>query len=122
MPVYYFNPQYAAFKDRNLWSLSNAFTSAFKKLAPIKQFEVTAKLGTFLNQTEEGLLKHQPLQLVSNANNITPIKPDEIDDEDIPEDPYTDEIFDTYFDEELADEAIDEATERLVAEYERQVA
>ena len=28
-----------------MWSLSNAFTSAFKKLDPIPQFKATAKLG-----------------------------------------------------------------------------
>jgi hypothetical protein len=32
-----------------MWSLSNAFTSAFKKLDPIPQFKATAKLGEFLN-------------------------------------------------------------------------
>jgi len=31
-----------------LWSLSNAFTSAFKELDPIPQFKATAKLGEFL--------------------------------------------------------------------------
>jgi hypothetical protein len=30
------------------WSLSNAFTSAFKELDPIPQFKATAKLGEFL--------------------------------------------------------------------------
>jgi len=30
--------------------LSNAFTSAFKKLDPIPQFKATAKLGGFLAQ------------------------------------------------------------------------
>ena len=33
-----------------MWSLSNAFTSTFKKLDPIPQFKATAKLGGFLNQ------------------------------------------------------------------------
>jgi hypothetical protein len=31
-----------------MWSLSNAFTSAFKELDPIPQFKATAKLGAFL--------------------------------------------------------------------------
>ncbi len=31
-----------------MWSLSNAFTSAFKELDPIPQFKATAKLGEFL--------------------------------------------------------------------------
>jgi hypothetical protein len=44
----YFNPEVDDFKPRTLWSLSNAFTSAFKELKPLKQFQVTAKLGDFL--------------------------------------------------------------------------
>jgi hypothetical protein len=43
----YFEPSYNEFRPRNLWSLSNAFTSAFKELKPIKQYEVTARLGEF---------------------------------------------------------------------------
>jgi hypothetical protein len=31
-----------------IWSLWNAFTSAFKALEPIPQFKATAKLGEFL--------------------------------------------------------------------------
>lgn len=44
---HYFEPAYNEFRPRNLWSLSNAFTSAFKTLKPTKQFEVTARLGQF---------------------------------------------------------------------------
>jgi hypothetical protein len=44
----YFNPQYEEFQARTLWSLSNAFTSAFKELDPIPQFKATAKLAGFL--------------------------------------------------------------------------
>jgi len=44
----YFDPQYDEFKPRTVWSLSNAFTSAFKDLDPIPQFRATAKLGSFL--------------------------------------------------------------------------
>jgi hypothetical protein len=47
---YYFNPEYVAFRGRSLWSLSNAFTSAFKFLTPVGQFQATAKLGSFLNE------------------------------------------------------------------------
>jgi hypothetical protein len=36
------------FKPRTIWSLSNAFTSAFQELEPIPQFKATAKLGEFL--------------------------------------------------------------------------
>jgi hypothetical protein len=44
----YFEPQYEEFKPRTVWSLSNAFTSAFKDIDPIPQFKATAKLGSFL--------------------------------------------------------------------------
>jgi len=47
---FYFNPQFEEFKERTLWSLSNAFTSAFKELEPIPQFKATAKLSGFLEQ------------------------------------------------------------------------
>ena len=44
----YFEPKYQEFRPRTIWSLSNAFTSAFKELEPIPQFKATAKLGEFL--------------------------------------------------------------------------
>ena len=46
----YFHPQVEEFAPRTTWSLSNAFTSAFKDLDPIPQFKATAKLGTFLER------------------------------------------------------------------------
>jgi hypothetical protein len=46
----YFEPQYEEFSGRTMWSLSNAFTSAFKKLDPIPQFKATAKLGELLTR------------------------------------------------------------------------
>jgi hypothetical protein len=45
---YYFDPQHEEFAPRTMWSLSNAFTSAFKELEAIPQFRATAKLGAFL--------------------------------------------------------------------------
>lgn len=48
----YFNPQHEEFQSRTLWSLSNAFTSAFKQLDPIPQFKATAKLAGFLEQQQ----------------------------------------------------------------------
>lgn len=51
---HYFQLEYAAFKDRTLWSLSNAFTSAFKVLNLVSQFQATAKLGGFLARHELG--------------------------------------------------------------------
>lgn len=44
----YFDRQYKEFAPRTMWSLSNAFTSAFKELEAIPQFRATAKLGAFL--------------------------------------------------------------------------
>jgi ubiquinone/menaquinone biosynthesis C-methylase UbiE len=44
----YFKPKYEEFRPRTIWSLSNAFTSAFKELESIPQFKATAKLGEFL--------------------------------------------------------------------------
>jgi len=44
----YFDPQVEEFKPRTLWSLSNAFTSAFKEFKPVKQFQAAAKLGDFI--------------------------------------------------------------------------
>jgi hypothetical protein len=44
----YFEPTYEEFRSRTVWSLSNAFTSAFKELDPNAQFSLTAKLGEFL--------------------------------------------------------------------------
>ena len=44
----YFERNYDEFRPRTIWSLSNAFTSAFKEMDPIPQFKATAKLGEFL--------------------------------------------------------------------------
>jgi len=35
----YFNPTVEEFQPRTMWSLSNAFTSAFKELDPIPQYK-----------------------------------------------------------------------------------
>src|SRR5579884_1455709 len=35
----YFEPQYPEFSARTMWILSNAFTSAFKKIDPVPQFK-----------------------------------------------------------------------------------
>lgn len=49
---HYFNPRYEEFQPRTMWSLSNAFTSAFKELEPIPQFKATAKLAGFLESAQ----------------------------------------------------------------------
>jgi hypothetical protein len=41
-------PSHEEFKAKTIWSLENAFTTAFKELKPVKQYEATAKLGKFL--------------------------------------------------------------------------
>lgn len=46
----YFDPKYEEFQPRTLWSLSNAFTSAFKELEPIPAYRATAKLAPFLQR------------------------------------------------------------------------
>jgi len=45
---HYFLPSYDEFKPRTMWSLSNAFTSALKEATPDRQYELTARLGKFL--------------------------------------------------------------------------
>jgi len=47
---HYFHPQHEAFIEPSMWSLSNAFTSAFKGLKPFNQFRATAKLNPFLER------------------------------------------------------------------------
>jgi hypothetical protein len=46
---HYFEPEYEEFKPRTLWSLKNAFTSAFKQLDPIPMYRATASLGTYFD-------------------------------------------------------------------------
>jgi hypothetical protein len=41
-------PSHAEFKQQTVWSMENAFTTAFKELKPVRQYEATAKLGKFL--------------------------------------------------------------------------
>ena len=41
----YFQPEYEEFSPRTMWSLSNAFTSAFKELDPVPHFKAMAKLA-----------------------------------------------------------------------------
>jgi hypothetical protein len=42
-------PSYEEFKSPTMWSLENAFTTAFKKLNPVSQFEMAARLGKFIS-------------------------------------------------------------------------
>ncbi|MCL5287363.1 MAG: DUF932 domain-containing protein [Acidobacteria bacterium] len=61
----YFDPQVPEFAPRTLWSLSNAFTSAFKDLDPIPQFKATARLASFL---EVATASNRPAQAVPLAS------------------------------------------------------
>lgn len=45
---FYFAPRHDEFKPRTVWSVSNAFTSAFKEARPDKRYELTARHGKFL--------------------------------------------------------------------------
>lgn len=47
---YFGQPSYQEFEQPTMWSLENAFTTAFKKLQPVQQFRYTARLGHFLSQ------------------------------------------------------------------------
>lgn len=50
----YFEPEHEEFKPRTFWSLSNAFTSAFKELDPLPRFRATAALAPFLGEVGGG--------------------------------------------------------------------
>jgi hypothetical protein len=63
----YFNPQVEEFAPRTMWSLSNAFTSAFKDLDPIPQFKATAKLASFLELATGGASLPAAVPLNSQA-------------------------------------------------------
>jgi hypothetical protein len=42
------DPQYEDCRPRTMWSLSNAFTSAFKEMEPIPAYRANARLAGFL--------------------------------------------------------------------------
>lgn len=50
---HYFEPTIPDFEPRNLWSLQNAFTSAFKELEAIPQYRATASLGEFFGELSQ---------------------------------------------------------------------
>ena len=120
----YFYPEHESFVPRNLWSLSNAFTSAFKKLAPVKQFEVTARLGAYLTEIQNQLtagreLKFSPAKQLSESGGLRGDEFEEdflrenFDEEDAPENPY--EEIDEYYDSEEEEELIEEYERRMAA-------
>ncbi|SPE36495.1 hypothetical protein SBA3_2440007 [Candidatus Sulfopaludibacter sp. SbA3] len=54
LPIGGNRPTHPEFEPRTLWSLTNAFTSAFKDLEPLPQFQATAKLAGFLRAVQIG--------------------------------------------------------------------
>lgn len=130
---HYFKPEYEEFGARTLWSLSNAFTSSFKKLAPVKQFEVTARLGSFMTDVQEEIAQEQVLRFEpqSGGNPVETLQSEEkrndsgaedFDRNDAPEDIEFEEEFDEYFDSEEASDAIDETEDWMIQEFERRAA
>lgn len=57
---HYFNPQYEDFRERTLWSLENAFTSAINTLDPIPQHKAAANIGEYFQHIQQEYL-NQPL-------------------------------------------------------------
>lgn len=113
---HYFHPEHKAFDARNLWSLSNAFTSAFKTLAPVKQFEVTARLGSFLNG-RGNVVNSDLIAEIKKIDDSAPLEVDpanriydEITDDDLAE---VISHIDDYFDPE--DEIIEEFQQKVAA-------
>ena len=43
----YFDPQHEEFKPRTVYSMQNAFTSAFQKLEPIPMYRATTSAGGY---------------------------------------------------------------------------
>lgn len=119
----YFNPDQDAFMPRNLWSLSNAFTSAFKLLGPLKRFEATARLGSFIKDVQDDI-KRGPEEQMNHeseikANELETERTEGMDDEDLAEilanydDYYEDDEF--YEKQEEAEEMIEEYAQRMAA-------
>ena len=106
----YFNPHLDEFRPRNLWSLSNAFTSAFKQLAPIKRFEVTAKLGAYLREFQNDLNKKE-----ENIRTLVDCGTD-LDYFDMPEEIRALNLTDDDFDQEIDDEPLDDLVDSIIEE------
>ncbi len=68
----YFEPGYEEFKPRAIWSLSSAFTSAFKKLDPIPQF-----LRGHIKSGQRWSLQNRPTEVGLGLGCFTPPPPEE---------------------------------------------
>lgn len=60
----YFNPPHDEFKARNMWSMHNAFTEAFKKLDPMPQYKALASLDDYLKLDNKDKTVHDKDKLV----------------------------------------------------------
>ena len=107
---HYFNPDREEFLPRNLWSLSNAFTSAFKQLAPIRQFEVTARLGSFIRDLQQGIgLAHE-----SDGTEIRDCDIPDFYENENGEEAADYEGFDQFSEEDADLEAMDDTVDEMV--------
>jgi hypothetical protein len=88
----YFKPEHEAFRDRTLWSLSNAFTSSFQRLKPVQQFAATARLGTYLGEVDAPM-KMKPDDLL-HPRRLDPIYEEQFNEED--ESYFSDEDLDVF--------------------------
>ncbi len=106
----YFSPEQGEFRPRSLWALSNAFTSAFKQLAPIRHFEVTAKLGSYLKEFQDDMNKKE--------DNIQPLVDcgTDLDRFGPPDDTHTLKSTDDNFDQEFEQDPIDDLVDLIVEE------
>ena len=106
----YFSPEQDEFRPRSLWTLSNAFTSAFKQLAPIRHFEVTAKLGSYLKEFEDDLNKKEDNRhpFVDCGTDLDRFGP--------PDDTHTLTSTGDNFDQEFEQDPIDDLVDSIVEE------
>ncbi len=123
----YFRPAHDAFKARSLWSLSNAFTSAFKRLKPVQQFTATARLGKYFNEVGEQVFskpeeksRGSNVMLPSESNEFGNSEADFQSDEDFDAfDPQFEgeeyESADDYFDDSYDDELTEKFNRKVAA-------
>lgn len=72
----YFRPIHQEFDARTMWSLSNAFTSAFKELDPIPQYKRQRSWRAFCNRPgrRKGSMGHLPHLGASSLNRARELK------------------------------------------------
>lgn len=116
----YFRPQHEAFRGRNLWSLSNAFTSAFKRLKPVQQFAATAKLGGFLETVADRVTAARVLEFPLNRTGAQAVA-GQTDNSEAINDREIDDLINDYDPDEFADDFddyADDLEERFREDYE----